>query len=199
MGDTIKSSDKSSICGEMPYVLPENVKSYASLIFSANVHAIKRMTNRKNIIFTCICAAYASIYPNVYDPFYIADIMCIDHTSMGRAFKSHPLIYKEYKHKLSSVSPMNIIRSRINQFNIKNGDDLLKLTNNIVETHQNDVYFSNSSSPLGVAGGLFIYYCELHNMLTSKLKTEISKIFTISEQILEKNLGFIRIVDNKIT
>jgi len=192
----VRKPEEKSVVNEISIMFPDDVRSKASKLYEENVKNTKKMNNRKSVIFTCICISYATLYPDIYDPFKIAKYMNIDHGEMNKAFKISSDLYKKYRKILMKVNPMCVLRSRINEFNIENEDDVLDTCLMILNRHVNNEYLLNSTSPLEIAAGLIAYYCYMNNMLTTIINSEISKIFEVSEQMVRTRLELIKNIDN---
>ncbi len=69
------------------------------------------------------------------------------------------------------------------------------LSKRFMENHGRKEFILNSS-PMGIAAGLFTYYCEISGLLSCIELCTISNVFNISEQIINQKKEEIKRMDN---
>lgn len=191
---TFNSPKCTGIYEELPYEIPNNVRSLAARIYNDNVNKTTRGNNRLYIKFTCVCIAMSELHYDIYDPYKIANIFGIKSDNIGKALKSNIKLYRENK-KITKILPISILRSRLNEFGMRDTSDFLIFADEFILKNGKREFILNSS-PVGVAAGIFAYYCEISGLLSFIPLRTISSVFGISEQIINQKKEEIKRVDN---
>lgn len=179
---------------EFPQEIPDDVRTKATEIYMENVHGTKRKGNRLFVKYTCICAAMQMLHDEMYDPYKIADIFHLDHTSIGTAFKADPDISDKYG-RITRVTPMKILRSRKGDFGFEQLEDFFVFVGDFFRRNQRNELIQNSDA-LSIAAGIFSYYCEISGISTAITFSDISKLFNISSQTILQKKELIKSLDN---
>ncbi len=163
--------------------VPNDVIYCAKKIFEDKIKKIVRNKNRDNICFLCLCISYVQNHPKNYDPYKLASLCNIPYKNINSALSSNMELYLEYRKKLTNINPINILTSRLKEFEVIENEDLIEFAISIMESDPKNPFLLNTSV-INIAAIILYCYCDINNLNKLINIQDISRVFTISEQTI---------------